>query len=261
MALINVHGQDIFVRDEGTGPSLIFLHGFLADHRMWAPQFSANASSNRVVAWDAPGRGQSTDAPDEFTLTEYSGCLKDLMDALSVSDAHVVGLSWGGALAIHFAATHASCIRSLTLVNTHLGWVGSLGAAVAQQRLEMCARDSQLFGANLAAKWAPGLVAGDVEQEVASQVRKIVADFHPRGFYNYAKTLAESDLRNELTAIQAPTMLLWGEQDQRSPPSLTSEFLKCAPHARLVILPRAGHLPNLVRPEQFNKALSGFIAA
>jgi len=261
MALFNVHGQSIFVRDEGYGPALIFLHGFLADHRMWAPQISTFASSHRVVAWDAPGCGQSGDAPNEFTLADYSRCLHGLMDALSVPEAHIVGLSWGGALAIHFAATHANRIRSLTLVDTYLGWLGSFGATVAQQRLEMCTRDSQLSGAELATKWVPRLVAPDVGQDVTSQVWEILADFHPRGFRNHAKTLAESDLRNELNRIQAPTLLLWGEQDQRSPSSLTGEFLKCVPHARLVILSRAGHLPNLERPEQFNKELADFIAA
>ena len=70
--------------------------------------------------------------------------------------------------------------------------------------------------------------------------------------------MAETDLRDVLTAIDVPTLLVWGEHDGRSPLSVARQFDDAIPHARLVVIPGAGHVSNLEQPERFNEAVRAF---
>jgi pimeloyl-ACP methyl ester carboxylesterase len=70
--------------------------------------------------------------------------------------------------------------------------------------------------------------------------------------------IAEADLRDVLPRITVPTLLVWGELDARSPLSVAREFARAIPHANLVVIPDAGHMSNLERPEEFNAAVRAF---
>ena len=73
--------------------------------------------------------------------------------------------------------------------------------------------------------------------------------------------MAEADQRDLLPRIAVPTLLIWGELDVRSPLSVARQFEQAIPDATLVVIPGAGHVPNLERPEQFNAAVREFCRA
>ena len=85
-----------------------------------------------------------------------------------------------------------------------------------------------------------------------------VSEFHPVGYRTSAQSLADADLRDVLPEIAVPTLLIHGEEDQRSP-VLVAEELREIDHSRLELLPGVGHLPNLEEPERFNQELIGFL--
>ena len=93
---MNVGGHSIAFRSAGRGEPLVLLHGFLCESRFWRPQLDDLSRDFRVIAWDAPGAGLSSDPPDPFTFTDWARCLKGLLDAMEVSRASIAGLSWGG---------------------------------------------------------------------------------------------------------------------------------------------------------------------
>ena len=99
------------------------------------PQLSGLSDRFRVVAWDAPGAGASSDPPDTFTTTDYARCLAGFLDTIRVDRAHVVGLSWGGILAQEFYRLYPERLRSLVLADTYAGWRGSLPEPVWKERL------------------------------------------------------------------------------------------------------------------------------
>ena len=90
-----VDGLTIAYRRAGAGPVLLLLHGFLVDSRMWRPQLAALSSDFTIIAWDAPGAGESADPPDVFTTADWADALAGLLGVAGVGTAHVVGLSWG----------------------------------------------------------------------------------------------------------------------------------------------------------------------
>ena len=79
-----VGGLYVTYREAGVGTPLVLLHGFLCDSRCWMPQLSGVSDRFRVVAWDAPGAGASSDPPDAFTTTDYARCLAGFLDTITV---------------------------------------------------------------------------------------------------------------------------------------------------------------------------------
>jgi pimeloyl-ACP methyl ester carboxylesterase len=130
-----VGGLPVAYQRAGDGPALVLLHGFTHDSRAWRPQLDGLADLFTVIAWDAPGAGNSVDPPETFGIRDWAYCLAGLFDVVGVHSAHIVGLSWGGLLAQEFYRHHAARVRSLVLADTYAGWKGSLPEPIPEERL------------------------------------------------------------------------------------------------------------------------------
>jgi pimeloyl-ACP methyl ester carboxylesterase len=134
MLRAEVKGFSIAYQRAGRGPVVVLLHGFLFDSRAWRPQLEGLSDDFTVIAWDAPGAGQSPDPPERFGITDWADCLAGLLDFAGVGSAHIVGLSWGGILAQEFYRRQPRRVRTLVLADTYAGWRGSLSAARSEER-------------------------------------------------------------------------------------------------------------------------------
>src|SRR5438105_4746129 len=93
-----------------------------------------------VVAWDAPGYGGSSDPPEAFALSEFADCLAAFIDELGLGRSHVVGLSFGGGLALELYRRHPAIPITLVLAGAYAGWAGSLAPDVVEHRLQQALR-------------------------------------------------------------------------------------------------------------------------
>ena len=125
---------------ERPGPQsrlLVLLHGYVGDGpTTWRRQLDDLSGEFTVVAWDAPGAGRSSDPPETFGMAGYADCLAGFIGALGLTDPHIVGLSFGGALAIELCRRHPVIPRSLVLESAYAGWAGSLPAEVTAADIE-----------------------------------------------------------------------------------------------------------------------------
>jgi pimeloyl-ACP methyl ester carboxylesterase len=255
-----VRGFPIAYQRAGRGPPLLLLHGFLVDSRMWRPQLESLSNEFTVIAWDAPGAGQSADPPEPFGTDDWADCLAGLLEVVGVESTHVVGLSWGGMLAQELYRRRPERVRSLTLVGTYAGWRRSLGEAIAEERLATCLRDSSLPAAEVVAKYLPGMLGESATQAAREELARIMADFHPTGFRLMAMSSAEVDTHDILREIRVPTLLVWGDADTRSPMTVARQFHTAIPGARLAVIPGAGHVTNVDAPARFNAEVRDFCA-
>ena len=141
---IEVEGLRIAYERAGEGPPLLLLHGGLSDSREWRRQLEELSDEFTVVAWDAPGCGQSSDPPETFRLPEYAGYLAAFFDALGLERPHLLGLSFGAGLALEFYRYHPTFPRTLILASAYAGWTSSLPAVVVEQRLQQVLREADL---------------------------------------------------------------------------------------------------------------------
>ena len=254
----DVAGLSIGYRQAGEGAPLVLLHGFLCDSRCWMPQLAGLSDRFRVVAWDAPGAGASSDPPDTFTTTDYARCLAGFLDTIGVGCAPVVGLSWGGILAQEFYRLYPERPRRLVLAGTYAGWKGSLPESVWKERLASCLLDATGPPEALIAKFLPSVFTDTAPRGLREELSAIVSEFHPIGFRLMSLSSAEMDTRALLPGIEVPTLVLWGEDDRRSPLHVAEQLHAAIPGAELAIIPDAGHLSNMERPEAFNAHVRHF---
>lgn len=211
-----------------------------------------------MIAWDAPGCGGSDDPPDDFTCEDYCDSLAGFLSSIGVSTATIAGLSWGGGLALEFYRRHPERVTALVLADTYAGWRGSLPAEVVAERLAGCLRESDMPAEEFVPGWIPGLVTEGASQELRDELVSVMSEFHPEGYRVMARAFAGLDSRDVLPNIRVPTLLIWGEHDQRSPLHIAEQFRNSIPNSELVVIPDAGHMSNMEQPDVFNTAVRVF---
>ena len=260
MEVVRANGLEIAYERAGEGSPLVFVHGAAVDGRMWQPQLAALADEFTVVAWDEPGAGRSSDVPADFDLPDYASCLAALVDAVALGPVHVAGLSWGGTVVLELYRRRPELVATLILIDTYAGWKGSLPGEEVQARLEglrqMLAEPAELFDPTL-----PGLFAGDPPAAFVPLLEEMAADVRPDHLRRQLLLMAEADQRDLLPQITVPTLLIWGEQDVRSPITVAHQFEQTIPAAKLVVIPNCGHVSNLEQPEHVNDAVREFCRA
>jgi pimeloyl-ACP methyl ester carboxylesterase len=256
VGVVRVNGLEIAYERAGEGPPLVLVHDAAADSRTWRPQL-ALADEFTVVAWDEPGAGRSSDVPADYTLADYAGCLAALIDALDLGPAHVAGLSWGGSVVLELYRHHPELVATLLLFDTYAGWKGSLPAAEVRARVEGVRRMLEA-PAHRFDPTPPGLFAGDPPTELVPLLEAMAADVRRDSLRTAVRVMAETDQRDLLSRVAVPTLLVWGEQDARSPLHVARQFEDALPDARLVVIPGAGHLSNLEAPDAINDAVRRF---
>ena len=137
MDFVEVDGLRIAYTRLGKGPPVFLLHGYVGDGRAaWRYQIDGLSDHFTVVAWDAPGVGGSSDPPESFGMAGYADCLARFIGSVGYDRVHIVGISFGGALALELCRRHPDVLASLVLASAYAGWGGSLPTDVAEARLQ-----------------------------------------------------------------------------------------------------------------------------
>lgn len=256
-----ISGLTIAFRRAGHGPPLMLLHGAVCDSRVWRTQIETLADEFTVIAWDAPGCGGSSDPPDSYRLPEYADCLAMLIDVLGLQRPHVLGHSFGGALALELYRRHPTLPRSLVLAGGYAGWAGSLPADEVHARLQLALRLADELPKPITPDSLPGLFATQLPAEQMEDLAAVMFEVRPAGTRVMGHALAEGDLRDVLAQIAVPTLLLYGDADQRAPRTVWEPLHAEIPASTLVLLPGIGHELALEAPSAFNAEVRRFLGA
>src|SRR5260221_8571534 len=121
MPFADVNGQHVYFEDSGgDGPAVIFSHGFLMDHEMFAPQVEELSGEFRCITWDERGFGQ-TEATSDFTYWDSADDALALLTHLGIDRAFLVGMSQGGFLSMRAALRASERVLGLGLIDTQSG--------------------------------------------------------------------------------------------------------------------------------------------
>ncbi len=257
---ISANGLEIAYARVGDGPPIVFVHGSAEDGRVWQPQLAALADEFTLVAWDEPGAGRSSDLPAGFRLVDYANCLAALIERLELGPSHVAGFSWGSTIVLELYRHHPELVATLILAGAYAGWKGSLPSEEVSARVEgvrlALGASAEKFDPSL-----PGLFADGPPAQFVPLLEEIAGDVRPASLGTQVHMMAEADQRDLLPRITVPTLLIWGELDARSSLSVANQFQRTIPDTTLVVIPGAGHVCQLERPEQFSRAVREFCRA
>jgi pimeloyl-ACP methyl ester carboxylesterase len=234
-------------------------HGFVGTARStWGAQIEALADEFTVIAWDAPGAGGSTAPPEDFGMDAYADCLAGFLQVLHIEEAHLVGLSFGGALVLATFHRHPGLTSSLTLVSGYAGWLGSLGTTEADHRLARSLEASRLPPDEFVAAMAPSMFSPSASRELLAPFLASVRAFNPGGFRAMARASHE-DQRHVLPAVDVPTLLLYSDHDVRAPLSIGTAMHDALAESELVVLTGPGHVSTVEAPEDVTRELRRFL--
>jgi pimeloyl-ACP methyl ester carboxylesterase len=260
MEMIEVDGLRIAYERAGDGPPLVLLHGYVGDGpTTWRRQVEGLCEEFTVVAWDAPGAGDSSDPPESFGMAGYADCLAGFVDRLRLEKPHVAGLSFGGALALELCRRHPAVPMTLILASAYAGWGGSLSAEVAEQRLQQALVLADLAPDEFMGALLPTMFSEATAPETVDEFGASMLAFHPAGFRAMARASAE-DLRDVLPGLNVRTLLVYGDKDVRAPLTVAEDLEAAISGSMLVVLPDTGHLCNIEAPDDFNRAVRNFLS-
>jgi pimeloyl-ACP methyl ester carboxylesterase len=258
---ISVNGFDTFV---GTGgrpfdpalPAVVMIHGAGFDHSTWALHdrwFAHHGFS--VLAPDLPGHGRSAGIA-LTTIADLADWTAALIDAAGAAEARLIGHSMGSLIALETAARHPQKITRLDLMGTAATMtVGPdlLKDAEANDHgaIDMVSIWGLGFQAELGGSLAPGLWMHGGAQRVLEATKPGVLFTDLTACNNYQNALAAA------AGIKTPVTVILGERDMMTPARAGKALAAALPNARTVILPGAGHMMMVERPDEVLAALRG----
>lgn len=244
------------------GPVLLLVHGFPFNSRMWRPQIEEPPPGWRLVAPDLRGFGGSGPAQDErLGMDVLAADLAALLRHLGTAEAVVAGLSMGGYVAFALLDREPGLLRALVLSDTRAA------ADTEEARATRLETAEAVRGAGTPALtdgMIPKLLSEEtrrerpgVEQEVRSLMEAAPAASVSAALLGMAERADSTAL---LGSIRVPTLVIAGEEDQLTPPEDARALAREIPGAELELVAGAGHLPNLERPDVFNRVLGAFLS-
>jgi pimeloyl-ACP methyl ester carboxylesterase len=261
---IPVNNTYLAYDDHGIGQPILFLHAFPLNRYMWQGELMSLLSDERyrLVALDWRGFGESEITTPVSTMQLFADDVAGLMDSLGIQQAVLCSLSMGGYVAFAFLRKYPQRVSGLILADTRPG----ADTPDAQVNRENVARIAETQGiGTIADLQVPRLLSEYTRQhhpEVEMRVRQMIEAATVQGIAAASRGMAQrADSTDLLAGITCPTLVIVGEQDTLTPPTLAQEYAAQIPDAQLVVIQHAGHLSNLEQPEAFVEAVRGFLGS
>ncbi|MCK6456498.1 MAG: alpha/beta fold hydrolase [Phycisphaerae bacterium] len=254
---VTIDDAMLHVDTAGDGEPVLFIHGFPLTGAMWHPTVERIADRWRCIVPDLRGHGRSSSS-ETVSIARFAEDLAALLDRLREwRPVVLVGLSLGGIIAFEFYRRYRDRVRALVLCNTRANPESPEGV----ERRETLAGAVRKTGSRAAADamieqlFAPAASAG-----LRATWHRIMCEQSPVGVAATAMALAgRPDSYPTLPRIDCPTLVVAGEEDAITPPATLDEIHRGVRGSRLVVIPQAGHMPPVERPDAFASVLRRFL--
>jgi len=251
------YGQLSF-RSRGDGEAIVFLHGLLGSSKSWAFQFEHFSRNYAMIAWDAPGFGQSDLVP--ASINAYVEALREFIANIGQPKVSLVGHSMGGTVAACFAANFPELVSRLVLSCSHAGY-GDPETAPMSAKFERRMREFDEVGPTAyGVNRARGLLPASASACVFDYAAEIASETNPEGLRRATRMLQLADNRPLLPMLKMPILVLTGEKDTDVQPKLKADLLRLTPMTRHIEMPALGHAPYFEAPAYYNGLIEDFLS-
>jgi pimeloyl-ACP methyl ester carboxylesterase len=238
------------LRGSANKPPVILIHGAGGTHLHWPPSIR-RLSDYPVYALDLPGHGKS-EGRGQQSIKGYTQGVLEWMDALKMHKAVFVGHSMGGAIALTLGVQHPERVLGLGLVGT------GARLRVAPTILESAAREETFPKLiEIICQWA---FSSQADPRLVELAATRMAEIRPSVLHSDFIACDAFNIMDTLEEIKAPGLALCGDNDQLTPPRYSQYLADHIPNAEVQILPSAGHMVMLEKPEEVSEALLDFLS-
>jgi 3-oxoadipate enol-lactonase len=258
-----VQADGLRLRYELDGPAgapvVTFNHALGAELDMWKPQLDAFVDRFRVLRYDVRGHGGSDVPEGPYSLADLVEDLEALLQVLGIEQTHLVGLSMGGMIAQRFALEHPDMLSSLVLCDTTSEIPeqakGSWDERIRKAEAE--GMDPQVEPT--VERWLTEDYRRE-HPETADWIRSMIRGTDPRGYIGCCHAIRELALTERLPEIQTPTLVVVGDQDPGTPPSVARAIHERIAGSGMHVIEGAAHLTNVQKAAEFNRVVHGFVS-
>ena len=255
------HGR-VAYRTSGSGFPVVLLHGIGSGSASWLLQFESLAKHYQVIAWDAPGYGDSNALPnDRPSVWEYVEVLRNWLGVLNIDRYHLVAHSLGALIAGTHCQPDIALPESVTFIDPTLGY-GALPLAVRNEKTRRRLQTfAQLGASGLATVRAPALLSANTTEEALAIVRWNMSRLQDRGYRQAIYLLGNTDLLAEIGQIAVPILVICGSADQITPQPLSQRLADAYTSATCMLIDGCGHAAYIEASSIVNEALIRHFAA
>ena len=243
------------VDGDPTAPVLLLVNSIGSTRDMWARQMPAFTSAWRVIRYDARGHGASSVPRGPYTLDQLGRDALAILDEVGVAAAHVCGISLGGMTAQWLGLNAANRVRSLVLANT-AARIGTIESWT--DRISLVHQRGMSAVADLAMERWFTSAFHERNPDTVRTFRAMVQNCPADGYLGCCAALRDADLKDRISSISAPTLLIASTADTATPPEGLDFIRQRVPGAQLVTLDSA-HLSNVECAEEFTAVVLDFL--
>ncbi len=253
--------------EEGTGPTVVLIHGFGVSAETWRRNIPALASKCRVLAPDLVGHGKS-DRPEDapYSIQYYVNCIKAFLKLVEAQKPILIGHSMGGLIAIHLTLQDAAKETAALVLEDSAGLGGGPSFWMRMAFLNYLLR-MNLLGANedRVRGWLKRGFYDDASKISDESVKRALGSWKDAGYRRIQRKTAMGLRKDErgvswlIEEISVPTLILWGEKDKQIPAKIAYHAAKRIKNSKVEVLPNCGHAPHGECYEEFNTRVLAFL--
>lgn len=253
-----INDISMYYEDQGSGPTLVFIHGLGENSHSWHNQISFFHKSFRTLTMDLRGHSQSGDGTHSITIAQFAKDIIALLDKLQVKQAHFVGHSMGGLICQELAVTAPERMLSMILSDSAGYYPPPFSTVTLEKWLKRIDTCPMHF---LAEETVRVACHPSARAEIKSEMLDVFAQIRQGPYREATIATITADYRPFHKLMKIPTLILVGSDDQVTPYHYATLLNQSIQNSKLQIIPNSGHMTKYENPSAYNLALTEFLLA
>ncbi|MFK7921460.1 MAG: alpha/beta fold hydrolase [Bacteroidia bacterium] len=234
--------------EQGSGPAIVVLHGLFGALSNFSDVLNHFSENYQVVIPIMPLYEKNSIDPSIDGLTDY---IEAFIEHKGLNDVTLLGNSLGGHIALVYTLRHPEKVKALVLTGSSGLFESGMGSTFPRRGSIEFVQERVAY-----TFYDPKVATKDLVDEVFSIVNE---NFKTLRVVRIARSAQRHNMSEDVGKIQTPTLLIWGLNDNITPPRVAHEFDKLIPNTDLHFIDRSGHAPMMERPAEFNLILEAYL--
>ena len=264
MPEVEVNGAKLFYQEAGSGhETVVFSHSYMLDSNHFSPQMEALKDRYRCLAYDHRGHGRSEKTETGYDMENLYADAVGFIQAMDCAPCHFVGLSTGGFIGCRLGIRRPDLVKSLILMETSADAETSWNLVQYNVLLWVVRLlgFGPIIGQLMPKFFSPNFLKDPAKQDKVAEYKALMSSCDRMAVFKFGMGIFNrAGVYDQLEQIKTPTLMIVGEEDVPTPVEKAKRIAEGIPGAKLVTIPRAGHISTIEQPAAVNSAIEEFLA-